>query len=84
MFTPIKLALTALTITASLLTPISANAKQLTREAGKEALLRGRIISVSERGIDFVIEYRGALISCLVVDNGDELVWMLCVDDQPE
>ena len=81
MFTPIKRALTVLTITASLLTPISANAEKLTQAASKEALLRGRIISVSESGTDFVIEYRGALISCFVAKY-DELVWMLCVDDQ--
>ena len=83
MFTPIKRALTALIITASLLTPISANAKVLAREAGKEALLRGNIISVSDSGTNFLIEYRGALISCFVAKSGG-LVWMQCVDDQPE
>ena len=81
MFTPIKRALTALTITASLLTPISANAKQLTREAGKVALLRGNIINVNESG--FLIEYQGALIHCFIAKMS-ELVWMQCVDDQPK
>jgi hypothetical protein len=83
MFTPIKRALTALTITASLLTPISANAKYLTKEASKEALLRGRIISISESGRSFLIEYQGALMSCFVVER-DELVQMQCTDDQPK
>ena len=83
MFTPIKRALTVLTITASLLTPISANAKKLTQEAGKEALLRGRIISVSEGGKDFVIEYRGAIIDCFV-SGYDGVVFVHCRDDQQE
>ena len=83
MFTPIKRALTVLTITASLLTPISANAKKLTQEAGKEALLRGRIMSVSESGTNFVIEYRGGIIMCLIA-NPSEFVLLICYDDQRE
>ena len=81
MFTPIKSALKALTITASLLTPISANAKQLDQEAGKEAMLRGKIISISEGGRDFVIEYRGEIILCSLMKVKD-VVFFLCADDQ--
>ena len=85
MFTPIKRALTALTITVSLLTPISANAKQLTQEAGKEAMLRGKMISISEDGRSFVIEYRGGFIMCSVsVSSTRKFVSFNCFDDQPE
>ena len=87
MFTPIKRALTVITITititASLLTPISANAKQLTQEAGKEAMLSGRIISVGESGTNFVIEYRGGIIVCQVA-SPSKFVWLNCYDDQRE
>ena len=81
MFTHIKRALTVLTITASLLTPISANAKELTQEAGKEAILSGRIISVSESGTKFVIEYRGRIIMCSL-STMVKFIWFLCHDDQ--
>ena len=66
MFTPIKRALTALIITASLLTPISANAGELSREASVETLAKGRILSVADNGAVFVIEYRGKIIRCMV------------------
>jgi hypothetical protein len=83
MFTPIKLALTALTITASLLTPISANAKQLTQEAGKEAMLRGKMISISEDGQGFLIEYRGEFIVCTVhVPSLSKFVFFRCYDEE--
>ena len=81
MFTPIKRALTALTITASLLTPISANAEKLTQAASKEALLRGRIISVNDSGRHFVIEYKGTIILCHLAVS-QEYVLYICNDDQ--
>ena len=83
MFTPIKRALTALIITASLLTPISANAERLTQEAGKEVMLRGKIISVNDSGRHFVIEYRGTIILCSLAVS-QEYVLYICYDDQPE
>ena len=86
MFTPIKRALTALTITASLLTPISANAEYLDHEASTEVLTKGKILSVDEGGRNFVIEYRGKIIMCYVTRSpaSNAQIFLQCIDDQPE
>ena len=86
MFTPIKRALTALTITASLLTPISANAEYLDHEASTEVLTKGKILSVNETGRNFVIEYRGKIIMCYVTRSpaSNAQIFLQCIDDQPE
>lgn len=71
MFTTIKRALTALTITASLLTPISANAGELSRDESDIVLGKGKILSVvAARFVsDFVIEYRGRIFVCVVMQR---------------
>lgn len=68
MFTPTKRTLTALTIAASLLTPISANAGRVDREESVEALVKGEILS-EDRGTTghrFVVAYRGKILLCFV------------------
>jgi hypothetical protein len=81
MFTPAKQALTALIIAASLLSPISANARVLDQERGIEIMTRGEILSVkAERDtIEFVIKYEKTIFFCTVMDN---LNWIdiHCVD----
>jgi hypothetical protein len=84
MFTTIKRALTALTITASLLTPISANAGELSREESATVLTNGKILSVSVASFDaykssFVIEYRGKILVCIVAYSvGKPDVYVMC------
>jgi len=83
MFTPIKRALTALIITTSLLTPISANAKYLGHEQSVEIIIRGEIISNPGSGTSFLINYKSRLFYCLVSTLSPQIN-AYCYDDQPE
>lgn len=81
MFTPTKRTVTALIITAYFLTPISANAALLDQQAGTAALSKGRILSVSEDGDTFWIEYKGQIILCMANGpNSGEKVFVTCWD----
>ena len=70
MLTHTRRALTALIITGSLFTSISASAAVLDQKAGNAALSKGRILSVRETvgyiGMEFWIEYKGQIIRCVV------------------
>jgi hypothetical protein len=81
MFTPAKQALTALIIAASLLTPISANAKVLDEERSIEIMTRGEILSVKSGAytLEFVIKYERAIFFCKVRD-ATTMVSINCVD----
>jgi hypothetical protein len=83
MFTSIRLALTALIITASLLTPISANAKKLSAERGKEVLYYGEIISVDTEGTGFVIRYQKDIFYCAILALTSE-IYIFCRDAQTD
>jgi hypothetical protein len=84
MFTPAKQALTALIIAASLLTPISANAKVLDEERSIEIMTRGEILSVKAVTylIEFVIKYEKTIFFCKVM-NTNTRVSFHCVDHLP-
>ncbi len=71
--------LTALILTATLLTPISANAKRINAENSKKILYYGEIISVDENGSSFMIRYQKDIFSCLTYSFDDELT-ILCHD----
>jgi hypothetical protein len=83
MLTSIRLALTALIITASLLTPISANAKKLSAERGKEVLYYGEIISVNTKGTVFVIRYQKDIFYCAISTFTSDF-YIFCQDTQTD
>jgi hypothetical protein len=84
MFTPAKQALTALIIAASLLTPISANAKVLDEERSIEIMTRGEILNVKSEDyfIEFVIKYERTIFFCQVMDTTTSVA-IRCVDHLP-
>ena len=66
--------LTALTLAATLLTPISANAKMVNAENSKKILYYGEIISVDpQNGTRFTIRYQKDIFYCFTWAFDSEL-----------
>jgi hypothetical protein len=72
-----------LALIASLLIPMSSDARGLGKEEAEQVLLEGEIIGTHMEGKTFIIRHRNKIYYCWVSPAGDEQIYITCYDNEP-